>query len=142
MSMGSVTSYDLTSRANIINMKFENNNSSEFEDDEVFEDPDSEKKQKIATEVKKQPKPAPRHSRQRKQNKQADSVLTGSSGGEQVSSLKRFFKSRPWIGQIGKKSLICLEGKSMSPGRGTTIFFRSSQHLPRLRLGPLKGFLS
>ena len=95
VSMGSVTSYDLTSRANIINMKFENNNSSEFEEDEVFEDPDSEKKQKIAPEVKKQPKPAPRHSRQQKQTKQADSVLTGSSGAEQVRSLKRLFRADP-----------------------------------------------
>ena len=41
-----------------------------------------------------------------------------------------------------KKSLICLEGKSMTPCRGTTILFRSSQQLPRLRLGHLKGFLS
>ena len=41
-----------------------------------------------------------------------------------------------------KKSLICLEGKSMTPRRGNTFLFRSSQQLPRLRLGPLKGFLS
>ena len=41
-----------------------------------------------------------------------------------------------------KKSLICLEGKSMTPQRGNTILFRSSQQLPRLRLGPSKGFLS
>ena len=41
-----------------------------------------------------------------------------------------------------EKSLICLEGKSMTPLRGNTIFFRSSQQLPRLRLGPSKGFLS
>ena len=41
-----------------------------------------------------------------------------------------------------KKSLICLEGKSMTPRRGNTIPFRSSQQLPRLRLRPLKGFLS
>ena len=41
-----------------------------------------------------------------------------------------------------KKSLICLEGKSMTPHRGNTVLFRSSQQLPRLRLGPLKGFLS
>ena len=41
-----------------------------------------------------------------------------------------------------KNSLICLEGKSMTPHRGNTILFRSSQQLPRLRLGPLKGFLS
>ena len=36
-----------------------------------------------------------------------------------------------------EKSLICLEGKSMSPHRGNTILFRSSQQLPCLRLGPL-----
>ena len=41
-----------------------------------------------------------------------------------------------------KKSLICLEGKSMIPRRGMTFLFRSSQKLPCLRLGPLKGFLS
>ena len=41
-----------------------------------------------------------------------------------------------------KKSLICLEGKSMTTHRGNTILFRSSQQLPRLRLGPVKGFLS
>ena len=41
-----------------------------------------------------------------------------------------------------KNSLICLEGKSMTPHRGNTILFRSSQQLPRLRLGPSKGFLS
>ena len=41
-----------------------------------------------------------------------------------------------------KKSLICLKGKSMTPGRGNTILFRSSQQLPRLRLGPSKDFLS
>ena len=36
-----------------------------------------------------------------------------------------------------ENSLICLEGKSMTPHRGNTILFRSSQQLPRLRLGPL-----
>ena len=41
-----------------------------------------------------------------------------------------------------EKSLICLEGKSMTPRRGNTILFRSSQQLPRLCLGPLKCFLS
>ena len=41
-----------------------------------------------------------------------------------------------------KNSLICLEGKSMTPQGGNTILFRSSQQLPRLRLGPSKGFLS
>ena len=43
---------------------------------------------------------------------------------------------------FGKKSLICLKGKSMTPHRENTILFRSSQQLPRLRLGPSKGFLS
>ena len=37
------------------------------------------------------------------------------------------------------KSFLCLEGKSMTPRRGTTLLFRSSQQLPRFRLGPLKG---
>ena len=41
-----------------------------------------------------------------------------------------------------EKSLIYLEGKSMAPHRGNNILFCSSQQLPRLRLGPLKGFLS
>ena len=41
-----------------------------------------------------------------------------------------------------EKTLICLEGKSMTPHRGDTILFRSSQQLLRLRLGPLKGVLS
>ena len=41
-----------------------------------------------------------------------------------------------------ENSLICLEGKSMTPHRGNTILFHSSQQLPHLRLGPSKGFLS
>ena len=41
-----------------------------------------------------------------------------------------------------EKSLICLEGKSMTPHQGNSILFRSSQQLPHLRLGPSKGFLS
>ena len=41
-----------------------------------------------------------------------------------------------------KRSLICLEGKSMTPHQGNTNRKRSSQQLPRLRLGPSKGFLS
>ena len=32
--------------------------------------------------------------------------------------------------------------KSMTPSQGNTILFCSSQQLPRLRLGPSKGFLS
>ena len=51
----------------------------------------------------------------------------------QVWSLTQFFSV-----SFCKKSLICLEGKSMTPCRGDTIIlFRSSQQLPRLRLGPL-----
>ena len=30
----------------------------------------------------------------------------------------------------------------MTPHQGNTVLFRSSQQLPRFRLGPLKGFLS
>ena len=41
----------------------------------------------------------------------------------------------------GKKSLICQEGKSITPRRGNTLFC-SSQQLTRLCLGPLQGFLS
>ena len=41
-----------------------------------------------------------------------------------------------------KKSLICLEGKSMTPHRGNNILLCSSQQLPRLCLVPLKDFLS
>ena len=41
-----------------------------------------------------------------------------------------------------EKSLICLEGKSMTPHRGNTFRFRSSQQLLCLCLGPSKGFLS
>ena len=33
-----------------------------------------------------------------------------------------------------ENSLIALDGKSMTPHRGNTILFRSSQQLPRLRL--------
>ena len=57
--------------------------------------------------------------------------------GCQVWSLTQFF-----LFPFCEKSLICLEGKSMTPHRGNTILFRSSQQLPRLRLGPSKGFLS
>ena len=51
--------------------------------------------------------------------------------------LTQFFLFRFW-----KISLICLEGKWITPRLGTTILFPSSQQLPRLRLGPLKGFLN
>ena len=43
---------------------------------------------------------------------------------------------------FSKISLICLEGNSMTPLRGNAILCRSSQQIPRLRLGQLKGFLS
>ena len=33
-----------------------------------------------------------------------------------------------------ENSLLCLEGKSITPHRGNTVIFRSSQQLPRLRL--------
>ena len=55
----------------------------------------------------------------------------------QVWPLTQFF-----LFPFCKNSLICLEGKSMTPHQGNTILFRSSQQLPRLRLGPSKGFLS
>ena len=55
----------------------------------------------------------------------------------QVWTLTHFF-----LFPFCENSLICLEGKSMTPHQGNTILFRSSQQLPRLRLGPLKGFLS
>ena len=58
----------------------------------------------------------------------------------QFYSVGIFCKNKSWICQKGKKSLICLEGKSITPHHGNTILFRSSQQLPRLRLGPLKGF--
>ena len=55
----------------------------------------------------------------------------------QVWPLTQFF-----LFPFYENSLICLEGKSMTPHLGNTILFRSSQQLPRLRLGPSKGFLS
>ena len=60
-----------------------------------------------------------------------------SNNSSQVWTLTQFF-----LFPFGKKSLICLEGKSMTPFRGNTILLRSFQQLPRLRIGPLKGFLS
>ena len=54
----------------------------------------------------------------------------------QVWQLTQFF-----LFPFCENSLICLEGKSMTPHWGNTILFRSSQQLPRLRLGPSKGFL-
>ena len=49
----------------------------------------------------------------------------------QVWPLTQFF-----LFPFCENSLICLEGKSMTPHRGNTILFCSSQQLPRLRLGP------
>ena len=60
-----------------------------------------------------------------------------SKNSSQVWTLSQFF-----LFPFGKKSLFYLEGKSMTPHWGNTIFFRSSQQLPRLCLGPLKGILS
>ena len=59
----------------------------------------------------------------------------GMINGNQVWPLTQFFL-------FSKKSLICLEGKSMTPSRGnTTGILRSPfQQLPRLHLGPLQGF--
>ena len=56
---------------------------------------------------------------------------------EQVWPLTQFF-----LFPFCENSLICLEGKSMTPHRGNTIHFCSSQQLPRLCLGPSKGFLT
>ena len=56
---------------------------------------------------------------------------------DQVLPLTQFF-----LFPFCENSLICLEGKPMTPRRRNTILFRSSQQLPRLRLGPSKGFLS
>ena len=47
----------------------------------------------------------------------------------QVWSLTQFF-----LFPFCEKSLICLEGKSMTPHHGNTILFLSSQQLPHLRL--------
>ena len=55
----------------------------------------------------------------------------------QVWPLTQFF-----LFHFCTESLIPLEGKSMTPHQGNTILFRSSQQLPRLCLGPSKGFLS
>ena len=60
-----------------------------------------------------------------------DGELVG-LGRRQVWPLGRFF----CFLLLSENSLICLEGKSMTPRRGNTIRFRSSQQLPRLRLGP------
>ena len=64
-------------------------------------------------------------------------VCVRPSVNQQVWLLTEFF-----LCPFCKNSLICLEGKSMTPYWGNTILFRSSQQLPGLRLGPSKGFLS
>ena len=56
------------------------------------------------------------------------------TGNEQVWPLSQFF-----LFPFSKTSLICLEGKSMIPIWETLHIFRSTQQLPRLRLGPFKG---
>ena len=48
-------------------------------------------------------------------------------------------KSNIWGGHIGKKSMICLEGRSMTACRGYTFLPCSSQQLPHLRLGHSRG---
>ena len=48
---------------------------------------------------------------------------------QQVWLLTQFF-----LFPFSENSLICLEGKSMTPHRGNTILFRSSQPLPRFCL--------
>ena len=63
---------------------------------------------------------------------------TAIGGGDQVWPLTQFFS----VSFFCENSLICSEGKSMTPHRGNTILFRSSQQLPRLRLRTSKGFLS
>ena len=45
-------------------------------------------------------------------------------------------------GQIGKKSLLRLKGKSMTPCWESPFLSGSSQQLSRVRLGLPKGFLS
>ena len=64
-------------------------------------------------------------------------IQTSTAPVQQVWPLTQFF-----LFLFCENSLICLEGKSMTPHRGNTILFRSSPQLPRLRLGPSKGFLS
>merc|ERR1712079_139783 len=54
-----------------------------------------------------------------------------SRANQQVRPLTQFF-----LFPFCENSLICLEGKSMTPHRGNTILFRSYQQLPRLRLRP------
>ena len=56
--------------------------------------------------------------------------------GPQVRPITQFF-----LFLFCKRSLLCLECKSMTPCQGNTIVCSSSQQLPCLHLGPLKGFL-
>ena len=67
----------------------------------------------------------------------APDLLQPSFTKQQVWPLTQFFSV-----SFCENSLICLKGKSMTPHRGNTILFRSSQQLPRLRLGLSKGFMS
>ena len=59
------------------------------------------------------------------------------SGGQPGLATNSFF-----LYPFCEKSLICLEGKSLTPCRGNTVLLRSSQQLPRLRLPPLERILS
>ena len=61
---------------------------------------------------------------------------TDSGGGAAGLATNSIFFLFPFC----EKSLICLEGKSMTPHQGNTILFLSSQQLPRHGLNPLKGF--
>ena len=64
------------------------------------------------------------------QSPETDSNLVQAGNcGKEVWTLIQFF-----LFPFFKKSLICLEGKSMTPCQGITILFRSSQQLLRLRL--------
>ena len=59
------------------------------------------------------------------------------------SSFKAHTRSLAPLAQfhcVALNSSICLEGKSLTLIWGNTNIFRSSQQLPRHRLGPLKGF--
>ena len=76
----------------------------------------------------RQPPPGPRRGELRP-NPQPGAQPRAQANRGQVWSLTQFF-SVPFC------------EKSMIPHRGNTILFRSSQQLPRLRLGPSKGFLS
>ena len=61
---------------------------------------------------------------------------------DQFLSVFQVWPQTQFLFPLCKNSLICLEGKSMTPHRGNTILCSSSQELPRLRLRPLKGAMS